>query len=508
MSFDFLNKENTEAYLLGSLYYRAGDSSDIVVSKKLPRALRWYQMILSGTALRGDTRRNFLKKSQLLFCFVYDIGYLLLEGARYFEFRLDLGAIDPDLITMYSRGVVERLLRDESFVEAAAWLSGDPSQDDLIAWLIGKALDSILQARPIYAFSITPSTTKNLRAEYSFLDYGTLFDEIRAPQELSLKRAIIHMANIHKQRSTRPIFSGDTLETVKYWKTFKNRFAWEAGQRILHWLDIFPEFDPRRMHVVREEQLETKMPQVGPYPTGGYAGISSKGRIESLLPSELIYMDIVPFDEGDASLFDIKYVLDELLYLEREGGQMTRIKRVLHIAIDPSKHRLPLAQGIYSLYAIYGLLVSLIRNLITALPKSLEVHLHILKHAQSDNKWIQVELAILETLLEQEIMYGYVTITTPKKIDLHSLEEEDAQVYGISVYGGEGMPPGIDEEELDTPQMRGDPKIKVWQIFGSDAAPTSLSIPWPDEAAELKEYFSDKLNVAHSWFLKWILGAP
>jgi hypothetical protein len=276
----------------------------------------------------------------------------------------------------------------------------------------------------------------------------------------------------------------------------------------LRWLEVFPDFDPHRMHVVHEEQLETKMPQAGPYPMGGYAGISSKGRIESLLPSELIYMDIIPFDKSDTSLFDVKYIFDELLYLEREGGQMTRIKRVLHIAIDPSKHRLPLAQGIYGLYAIYGWIVSLIKKLIQALPKALEVHLHILKHAESDNKWIKVELAILETLLEQEIMYGYVTITTPREIDLHSLREKDARVYGISVYGGEGDPPGVDEEELNAPQMRGDPKIKVWQIFGSDVVPDRISISWPDEVTELKEYFSDKLNIAQSWFLKWILGAP
>jgi hypothetical protein len=67
------------------------------------------------------------------------------------------------------------------------------------------------------------------------------------------------------------------------------------------------------------------------YPVGGYASISTHGGIESLLHSQLAYME--PADRPD--LFDIKYLRDELFYYSRDENQFLRRRRTLVLAFYP-----------------------------------------------------------------------------------------------------------------------------------------------------------------------------
>ena len=53
------------------------------------------------------------------------------------------------------------------------------------------------------------------------------------------------------------------------------------------------------------------------YPVGGFTSISTRGSIESLLHSQLAYMET---DERP-DLFDIKFLRDELLYYARDENQ-------------------------------------------------------------------------------------------------------------------------------------------------------------------------------------------
>jgi hypothetical protein len=59
------------------------------------------------------------------------------------------------------------------------------------------------------------------------------------------------------------------------------------------------------------------------YPVGGYASVSTRGAIESLLPSQLAFME----PQRDLDLFTIKYVRDELLFYSRDENQFLRRRR-------------------------------------------------------------------------------------------------------------------------------------------------------------------------------------
>jgi hypothetical protein len=60
------------------------------------------------------------------------------------------------------------------------------------------------------------------------------------------------------------------------------------------------------------------------YPVGGYSSVSNRGSIESLLHSQLAYMEA---SDERPDMFDIKFLRDELLYYSRDENQFLRRRR-------------------------------------------------------------------------------------------------------------------------------------------------------------------------------------
>jgi vWA domain found in the FtsH ternary systems/N-terminal helical region fused to the FtsH ternary system vWA domain len=67
------------------------------------------------------------------------------------------------------------------------------------------------------------------------------------------------------------------------------------------------------------------------YPVGGFSSISTRGSLESLLHSQLVYME--PGERPDP--FDIKFVRDELLYYSRDENQFLRRRRAFLFVLSP-----------------------------------------------------------------------------------------------------------------------------------------------------------------------------
>lgn len=81
----------------------------------------------------------------------------------------------------------------------------------------------------------------------------------------------------------------------------------------------------------RRRQVVTQIVDEDTYPVGGFSSISNRGSIESLLHSQLAYME--PGDRPD--LFDIKFLRDELLYYSRDENQFLRRRRNFLFALFP-----------------------------------------------------------------------------------------------------------------------------------------------------------------------------
>jgi hypothetical protein len=101
----------------------------------------------------------------------------------------------------------------------------------------------------------------------------------------------------------------------------------QAAARIA---DRFPA-RPVRPRAGRKE-VPTALTDEDVYPVGGYASVANKGSIESLLHSQLAFME--PDERPD--LFDVKFVRDELYYYARDENEFLRRRRAFAVVFDPS----------------------------------------------------------------------------------------------------------------------------------------------------------------------------
>jgi hypothetical protein len=80
------------------------------------------------------------------------------------------------------------------------------------------------------------------------------------------------------------------------------------------------------------KEVPTRVHDDDQYPVGGYSSLSNRGSIESLLHSQLAYME--PKESPD--LFDVKYMRDELFYYARDENQFLRRRRAFAFVLEPT----------------------------------------------------------------------------------------------------------------------------------------------------------------------------
>ncbi len=105
-----------------------------------------------------------------------------------------------------------------------------------------------------------------------------------------------------------------------------------AHRQILTLTALFESHLPQRpvRPLIGRREVPTRILDEDQYPVGGYSSISNRGSIESLLHSQLAYME--PVESPD--LFDVKFVRDELFYYARDENQFLRRRRVFAFVFD------------------------------------------------------------------------------------------------------------------------------------------------------------------------------
>ncbi len=163
--------------------------------------------------------------------------------------------------------------------------------------------------------------------------------------------------------------------------------------------------------LARRMEVPTRILDEDTYPVGGFTSLSTRGTIESLLHSQLAYMETEKAVQPD--LFDIKFVRDELLYYSRDENQFLRRRRtfVLALASDLVSTRfkdsdLPYQRGVLLLALLYVIVQKLIEWLNT---DALSFQIVLLGPAEG-TEVLAAEKGLLETLLREEIATGTVRI--------------------------------------------------------------------------------------------------
>jgi hypothetical protein len=115
--------------------------------------------------------------------------------------------------------------------------------------------------------------------------------------------------------------------------------------------------------LTRQRDVPTRILDEDTYPVGGFTSLSTRGSVESLLHSQLAFME----KDERPDLFDIKFLRDELLYYARDENQLLRRRRTFAFVLEPDLDRtrfkdadLPYQRGVLLL----ALMIEVIRKLL------------------------------------------------------------------------------------------------------------------------------------------------
>jgi hypothetical protein len=154
--------------------------------------------------------------------------------------------------------------------------------------------------------------------------------------------------------------------------------------------------------------VPTRVLEEDTYPVGGFASLSTRGSVESLLHSQLAYMEKA--DRPD--LFDVKYLRDELLYYARDENQFLRRRRTFVFALFPDLARVRFKDAELPwqrIVLLLGLLVAAVRKLTEWLTTdALRFEIVLLETAGAEP--LTAEQALLQMLMREQIANGTVTV--------------------------------------------------------------------------------------------------
>jgi hypothetical protein len=146
------------------------------------------------------------------------------------------------------------------------------------------------------------------------------------------------------------------------------------------------------------------------YPVGGFSSLATRGSIESLLHSQLAYME----SDQRPDLFDIKFLRDELLYYARDENQFLRRRRtfvlVLYPDLDQTRFKdrgLDFQRGVMLLALLY----TIVRKLTTWLSTE-ALSFRFVFVVENENDPLKPESDLIASLLMEEIANGSVKLMT------------------------------------------------------------------------------------------------
>jgi vWA domain found in the FtsH ternary systems/N-terminal helical region fused to the FtsH ternary system vWA domain len=211
----------------------------------------------------------------------------------------------------------------------------------------------------------------------------------------------------------------------------------------------------------RRMEVPTRILDEDTYPVGGFSSISTRGSIESLLHSQLAYMEPSGADRPD--LFDVKFVRDELLYYSRDENQFLRRRRTFVVALGPDlvstrfkDSELQYQRGVLLL----ALLVVVVRKLTEWLTTDALVFQFLFLRPEDPldkSDPLAAEQALLQTLLREEILTGLVLIARipPKELESKcSLAARRSLCHCLTI-GTKALPFEADETVVMQMQIAG-----------------------------------------------------
>ena len=346
--------------------------------------------------------------------FIADVGHLVLgeedePNAGDFTDIPDWPQTD---IRTYEDYVLGKLYADFSFERAAAAIAHYKTDRDHakgLAFLINQ-----FETRAGFGgVVLSPSVVKHL----STADGAELLTE--AWESLSRDGLDPLLLQLYADLTIAVRNTGDVLAGADVFELEHGTALAEFGQRValrqvLHAAaeleDALPH-QPARTPA-RRQQVPTHVLEEDMYPVGGFTSLSNRGTIESLLHSQLAYMESMEVERPD--LFDIKFLRDELLYYSRDENQFLRRRRTFVFALYPDLAECRVKDPdlpCQRIILLLALIVTLLRRLIDWLSDdSLTFELLFLE--TENTPALTAERELLEMIFREQIANGTVLVET------------------------------------------------------------------------------------------------
>ncbi len=265
--------------------------------------------------------------------FVADVGFVALGAQRSTDLaKLDsIEGLDHAVTRRYEDYVLGKLYADISFERASDALLRyqGRDRDRCLAYIVGQqrsrcGFDGVMLS-PAVIKSLQQSAGQQVcQQAWQCLEEQGLSPPLLADFE-TLIRTVRNTGELLGPEDIFELESGTALAQ------FGQRLAL---RQVLQMAAVFRQHLPKQKPRSRPRQysVATNIMEEDHYPIGGFTSISNKGTVESMVRSELAYID----PELRPDLFDIKFARNELLYYSRDENQFLRRRLSFLFLLHPS----------------------------------------------------------------------------------------------------------------------------------------------------------------------------
>jgi hypothetical protein len=378
----------------------------------------WWQRVTpptaSGVREMLEWARTLISSGQPLppLGFVADVGHAALghdfaeRGPR--DALLPPG-LDINLVRTYEDHVLGKLYADWTFTRAGEALRQPIYQSERnrargLAFLLTKMREHAgyggVEISPGVLQSAADAPPEELLRQgwESLRQDGPMLDLV------SLYQSLIDAA-----RRTAEVLGQEDLFELEHGTALDEEGPRVARKHVLRAAALFEAALPRhRLRPrVRRMEVPTRILDEDTYPVGGFTSLSNRGSVESLLHSQLAYME----NDERPDLFDVKFLRDELLYYARDENQFLRRRRSFVLALAPglTSARFMDFPPYQRVVLLQALLLAAVRKLTDWLSAD-ALLFEVLFLQEGGDEPLTDERKLMETLLSDQIQNGTVRV--------------------------------------------------------------------------------------------------
>lgn len=261
--------------------------------------------------------------------FVVDVG-LLANGHLWVSrqpMSLSLSARDASLLQAYENRFVARVPLDFGFKRATQAILRYPLAERPRATAF--LLRQMAQHLRLGGAYLSLEFLRQLQ-QLDKLDFQQLWDQYQ-PQQISTFMIDLHKDLMRILWRTHTIVAEEDVTALEDRSALGGRAQFVAMRQIhnmIRALEPYLLMPPSRLKQPPSGWL-TRVFFDDHYPLGGYASLTTRGSLESLLHTQLAYME-----EEKPDLFELKYLNNELMYYSRDENRIIRQRKIIVFLFD------------------------------------------------------------------------------------------------------------------------------------------------------------------------------